>query len=478
MQIAFESSNVTSGEAPENYVFHFLAFRNGWFTNQDSHKAQIVIKLAPVKHFSLEHIQKAKILFNVNDHLFQRIKLALRCDDSSHPDEEPEPISGPFLDELSFDFQNSICDFCKKENLYFLYKLPWPSGHSIAITLTHDIDLIRKVGLRDFLSEFMKGGGFNFKSLSKDLKTENSAYWNFGEILRLYGDKNLKSTFFFIARSWEKFHYRYNISKIKFRKLFDDILNDGHEIALHTSKFAFDHPVRIMKEKNKLEQLTGLPVKGVRQHYLRLRFPKIWQYFEQANCDYDSSCGYNNSIGFRAGTCFPFPTYNFEHQKLNRLLELPISIMDYPLIEYKNTITERWEKFIELFETIQRSKGLFNILWHPHNLAEPSFRPFWQKMLDWLENMEFYNATLHHIYQWLSGRENVMLKQFTVTSEDIEIILDSKFEVENLTLELISPRKLKKINQKFELLDLDNKIYQLKFKKLKSGENIVKVGFA
>jgi peptidoglycan/xylan/chitin deacetylase (PgdA/CDA1 family) len=478
MQIALESSKSTNGDALEKYVFHYLAFRNGWFTNQDFTQSQIVFKFATVNHLSIKHFQKDKILFQLNESLIHRIKIALRCDDSSTPDEEPKPISHPFLDELSFQIHNSICKFCKEENLYFLYKLPWPNGKSIAITLTHDIDLTTKVGFKNFLSELIRGGLFNLKSKSEELRSENSAYWNFDEILSLYKERKLKSTFFFIARSWEKFHYRYNISKPKFRKLFNDILSDGHEIALHTSKFAFDHPARIIKEKNKLEQIIGLPVRGVRQHYLRLRFPEAWQNFEQAKCDYDSSCGYNNGIGFRAGTCFPFPTFSLEYEKQNHLIEFPISIMDYPWIEYENTAKKKWEQFIELFEIIQRFRGIFNILWHPNNLTKPSFRPFWQKMMDWLDNIEFYNATLYQIYEWLSEWENVTLKQHAIRSDNIEIILYSKFAVDNLTLELISPRKLKNKNQEYEVLDLENKTYRLKFKKLKSGVNIFKVGFA
>ena len=47
-----------------------------------------------------------------------------------------------------------------------------------------------------------------------------------------------------------------------------------------------------------------------RQHYLRWRAPTTWQNWEDAGLDYDSTVGYADHVGFRAGTCYEYPIFN------------------------------------------------------------------------------------------------------------------------------------------------------------------------
>ena len=116
----------------------------------------------------------------------------------------------------------------------------------------------------------------------KGLIHKNNIYWKFDELLELYNRIGVNSTFFFLAKPWEGMSYRYNIRHGKFHRLFSDIRQSGHEIGLHSSRFAFDRPKKYYDEKVKLENTLGSSVYGVRQHFLRLKFPTCWQYFENA----------------------------------------------------------------------------------------------------------------------------------------------------------------------------------------------------
>jgi len=212
-------------------------------------------------------------------------------------------------------------------------------------------------------------------------------------------------------------------------------------------------------------------VYGVRQHYLRLRFPKCWQYFENLGLLYDSSCGYNHSVGFRAGTTRPFQTFNFELLEVNKLFEIPFSVMDYPWIKIGDSEQKNWEIFQHVYEKVKKYKGLLNILWHPSNLVEPVYRPYWDRMITWLNDIEFYNGTLMEILSWVKNTQALKLDYFRSDSNGVKFSLTSKNFIEFLTLGLILPKPLFGRQDGVKVRKLSETDYQLIIEKLNVGSN-------
>ena len=100
-----------------------------------------------------------------------------------------------------------------------------------------------------------------------------------------------------------------------------------------------------------------------------------WLYFDEeaparldrAGFSYDSTVGYNETIGFRAGTAQAFKPFQAE-----RMLELPLHIMDTALFypSYMNLSSKQAEKAIDpLIENVARFGGALTINWHDRSLA-------------------------------------------------------------------------------------------------------------
>jgi len=417
---------------------------------------QVVLEERLIKQFLSQHSAEEWIS-----------RLTCRMDQTN--DEKKQDFLRPVLDERLRNYRTDL----QRESLCtdrpFLRKLPWPNGKPFALALTHDVDLTREYGVKTVIRSLVRGKIGEFAAGSAEILSGKNSYWTFPELLELYRTCGWKATFFFLARAWEGPSYRYDIRHRKFRRLFEQLLSGGHEIGLHSSKFAFDHPERIVREKQRLESVSGTPLTGVRQHYLRLQFPEGWKHFAEAGILYDSSCGINHRVGFAAGTSFPFPAFDAARQQEYPLYEIPFSLMDYAWIRPGESEDATWQLFLNVAGVVQRVGGLLNILWHPSNLAEPLFRPYWEKMIDWLNGTDFYQDTLSSILQWWKKRAQVGLEDFVPDENGYRFVLTSEESVENLTLEIISSRSLTGSDAGVQLRRIDSSTLHLTISRLEPG---------
>ena len=110
-----------------------------------------------------------------------------------------------------------------------------------------------------------------------------------------------------------------------------ETLQEGKaEVGLHGSYSAADDAQRIADEKERLERLSG-PVQGQRYHYLRVDPHRNLGSLEAAGFAYDSSLGFGDAVGFRAGIAHPFRPWDFERDAPHDLIEVPLAAMDVTL---------------------------------------------------------------------------------------------------------------------------------------------------
>ena len=94
---------------------------------------------------------------------------------------------------------------------------------------------------------------------------------------------------------------------------------------------------------------------------------KAQSLLEKAGFDYDSTIGYNETIGYRAGT-----SQVFKHPDVDHLLELPLHIMDTALFypSYMNLSDEQaGAAMLPLIENAARFGGVLTINWHDRSLG-------------------------------------------------------------------------------------------------------------
>jgi len=147
-------------------------------------------------------------------------------------------------------------------------------------------------------------------------------------------------------------------------ELVETLRETGAEIGLHGSYTAADDAARLAEEKAALEALTG-PLAGHRYHYLR---GDPHRNIAGLPFRYDSTLGFPDAVGFRAGIARPFHPWDFDRDAPADILEIPLAAMDATLAEerYLGLSARRAQPQLNaLLDWAAANGGVFAILWHP-----------------------------------------------------------------------------------------------------------------
>jgi len=202
----------------------------------------------------------------------------------------------------------------------------------------------------------------------------------------------------------------YNKKKIALNKLAKLLQNEGWEIGLHGSINSYQDQDLLSREKDLLIKNTSCSIQGIRQHYLRLDIYKTWQIHENLGFSYDTTLGFNERIGFRAGIAFPFEPYNFQTERKFNLLELPMTIMDGSLFSSNGEKLDYYkavQRCNKLFSNIKQTEGLLVINFHPHyhQYSYPEWWTMYEYILNYLSESSVWVATGKEIVDWWSERK-------------------------------------------------------------------------
>ena len=246
-----------------------------------------------------------------------------------------------------------------------------------------------------------------FAGLAKD-------FWNqFDRYLEL--ERDLASTFFVIPTRGNEGFASNGSRKAKraARYAAADIANDlkkllsaKSEVAVHGID-AWRDVTRARDERESIRKITGAGDIGVRMH---------WLYFdsqaplalEKAGFTYDSTSGYNETIGYRAGTAQVFKLLNTDH-----LLELPLHIMDTALFypSYMNLSEKQAAAaMLPLIENAKRFGGVLTINWHDRSLGpERLWDESYRRLLNDLKSSSVWFATATEAVSWFKRRRSTKI---------------------------------------------------------------------
>ena len=166
----------------------------------------------------------------------------------------------------------------------------------------------------------------------------------------------------------------YTLEQPWIRALMRTIHERGHEIGLHGSFHSYTDPRRTEAEYLRLRRTAereGVTQErwGGRQHYLRWENPVTWSNWEAAGLDYDSTLGYADRIGFRAGTSYEFAPFHLLDRRPLELRERPLQVMDGTLFEYmKLRPDSAFERVVTIARECRRYGGTLSLLWHNNSL--------------------------------------------------------------------------------------------------------------
>jgi hypothetical protein len=156
----------------------------------------------------------------------------------------------------------------------------------------------------------------------------------------------------------------YELDEANVQRMLRFIADNGMEIGLHGSYTSLEGGGL----KFEFERLAaaGYRASGLRQHWLRFAGDKLFEQVASLGLSYDSTVGFAEHVGFRAGACFPYQPYDFRRERAYPFVEIPLVIMDVALYEHAKrtgasarSLCSRVLDMVEAF-----GWGGVAILWH------------------------------------------------------------------------------------------------------------------
>jgi peptidoglycan/xylan/chitin deacetylase (PgdA/CDA1 family) len=252
--------------------------------------------------------------------------------------------------------------------------------------LTHDVDRIgfgtaksrmKAVGAQ--LVKYRSPGGF-LRAIRRNLGWLSTSPTDPFEFIRLTSKEyGFKSHFFFLSNGKSETYdrNRYGVTSESVKRLIRTLQTEGHHVGLHCSYSSFLNRKQLMTEKKVLDQIVGRRDYGCRSHYLRLKIPASFSLLEECGFTFDSTLGYADWNGFRAGTCYPFKPFDAIANREVNLLEYPLMCMDSSLTSpaFRNLTSPRAvaQALIKQIDTVAYFNGCFVFLIHPDSLEEVDF---------------------------------------------------------------------------------------------------------
>jgi hypothetical protein len=313
--------------------------------------------------------------------------------------------------------------------------LPSPAGHAFAVCLTHDIDF---VGIRrhkldhtmwGFLYRSTVGavwgvlkGRIPVRHLLKSWRAAASLpfvylgwvkdFWEpFAWYLKI--EENLPATYYLIPfkrRPGERVTERgasrraaaYDISDVQ--EWATRLEGEGCEVGVHGID-AWHSLAKGREELARIRAVTGEKHMGIRMHWL-LRDTETASTLEASGYSYDSTVGYNETVGYRAGT-----SQVFRPLGVRTLLELPMHIQDGALF-FSNKLDlsepDAEERCKPLIADAQSRGGVLTVLWHDRSHGPERFwGDFYVELVRTLKSLDPWFGTASQIVGWFRKRREV-----------------------------------------------------------------------
>jgi peptidoglycan/xylan/chitin deacetylase (PgdA/CDA1 family) len=182
----------------------------------------------------------------------------------------------------------------------------------------------------------------------------------------------------------------------------------GCEIGLHGLDAWIDSS-RGRLEANRISEFSKKQGLGVRMHWLYNNH-ETFARLEEADFSFDSTVGYNEAVGYRAGTAQTFKPLSAE-----RILELPLHVMDTALFypgRLNLTEKEAWHQVDRILDNASAAGGVLTINWHDRSIApERLWDDFYVRLLEKLSEKGACFLTASQAVAWFRLRRSIVFEK-------------------------------------------------------------------
>jgi hypothetical protein len=345
---------------------------------------------------------------------------------------EGQPIQFAHLPSIEIHI-TILRDILVEHQIPFEEVPPVPAGYNFIVCLTHDVDhfaitnhkcdhtmfgFLYRASVGSVLELFQ--GRKSPRQVARNLLAILSLplvylrilpdFWN---KLERYLELDDASTFFIIPKKGEagmastgapspRRAARYDLSQLKTSLI--EIMARRGEIGVHGID-AWRDTAEARREREQIQALTHTSEVGVRMHWLFFDSESAGK-LDEAGFSYDSTVGFNETVGYRAGTTQAFRPFGTK-----RLLELPLHIMDTALFypAYLHLSPEQAMMRIDgMVNDMRQFGGLLVVNWHDRSIApERLWDGFYVELVEKFKSAGAWFCTAAEAAQWFRRRREV-----------------------------------------------------------------------
>lgn len=333
---------------------------------------------------------------------------------------------------------------------------PAPAGYRFVVCLTHDIDF---VGIRAHKFDHSMWG-FLYRSTIGGLRDYMRGRIRAQRLLRMWWaalllpfvhlglakdywlpfewylevERGVPTTYFLVpfkgrpgdnvvGRNPERRATKYDVSDIP--DWITTLVAEGCEIGVHGID-AWHSVDRGQEEMARVAHFAHVPVAGIRMHWL-MRDEQTFEALDEVGYAYDSTAGYNETVGYRCGT-----TQVFRPLSSRRLLELPLHIQDGALFfpQYLGLDeAEAWRICKGMIGCAEKMGGVLTVLWHDRSHGPERFwGDFYIRLLGELRAANAWFATGSQVVEWFSRRRGIQFTEARTADGRNQIVVSSEGE--------------------------------------------------
>lgn len=258
------------------------------------------------------------------------------------------------------------------------------------IKMTHDVDAIKKTwAIRFKQSSFILFNSFkaffegNFLIAATKIKKSftfffiNEDWMVFNKLLDYEKNAGITSVFHFYSDLQKKnlkkklFDPGYKINSKILKNVISDIVLKNHEIGLHPGFESWNNIEDMSRQKKELENVCGMPVTSVRQHWLRFSWNSTWACQSAAGLKLDNTLMFNDRSGFRNSSSLAWYPWSVSENKSHKIKAMQCILMDSHIYDYLDLNEEKRENYMNyLIDESKTVSGEASVLWHPHTLTK------------------------------------------------------------------------------------------------------------
>jgi hypothetical protein len=311
---------------------------------------------------------------------------------------------------------------------------PWPENKPFALCLSHDMDHItsfagresrrrlarrwRMCGPRspEFWRQAIGAGRASVSSFVREkVLRRDDRYRNVGDWLRIEADCGFNSSLYFFAGEispWHPFDCDYALGdRVRFEgatatvgTMMREISDRGWEVSLHGSIASATQPGALRRQKEEIEDAIGRPAETTRQHYLQYDPAVTPDLQAEAGFIADTSQGFNDLVGYRAGTCFPYLVWSRSRGEMLPLLEVPLHVQDGPMWGAAPSVEAAVVLCVRMMDQVQAMGGCMGLLFHPLALSTERGLAVYREVLQEAYRRNAWGCSTRELAHWWLAR--------------------------------------------------------------------------